>query len=553
MKPERKLKLKESLKVRFSKKGKNLFRMFLNKTLVLLLFAIFLTSCQKNSSSPIKQQILRTCLASDISSLDPRKGVDMATQGVVRMLFAGLVYLDENLVPKLDLANSYRVSDDFKTYTFYLKECCWSDGSPITAEDFEQTWKAALTPAYSSGNTNLFHFIKNGRKACLGSVSIDLFGVRALDDKTLVIELEKPNPHFLNILTNSIFSPVHKSLRYDRIDFKHLISSGPFQLKKYLLQNQITLDKNPYYWDAANVHLDQLDYFIIKDQGTALLMFEKGEIEFLGDPFIKISSDAIPDLQAKGLIHSVQGAGTQWLFFNTKKFPYNNANIRKALSMAIDRQKILVDVMHYDHSSPPLGLIPKILKKEKWHPWFNDNDVKGARECFAKGLKELGITAQEFPAITIDYATNILWSKVLQAIQRMWIENLGIHVNNVGTDSAIFLQKLATHEFDIARMGWLMQYDDAVNLLEIFKYKNMKPNYTGWENSDYIQHADAMMLSSEKEKWDHIEAAEKIFFDEMPSIPLMDTLILYLEQPYVKGINVNYLMQIDFRRASIER
>lgn len=518
----------------------------------LFVFFILLTGCQKHSSSAHPKQTIRTCLAADISSMDPRKGVDMATQGVVRMLFTGLAYLDQNLVPQLDLASSFRVSDDHKTYIFFLKDCKWSDGSPITAQDFEETWKTALTPAYSCANTNLFYFIKNAKKAYLGTVSIDQVGVHALDDKTLVIELEKPNPHFLNVLINSVFSPVHKSMRYDRIDFNHLVSSGPFRLKKYLLQNQIVLEKNPHYWDADNIHLEELDYYIIKDQATALLMFEKGEVDWLGDPLIKISSDAIPDLQSKKLLHWVQGAGTHWLFFNTKKFPYNNANIRKALSFAIDRQKILSDIMHFDHPSLPLGLIPKILKKEKWHPWFKDNDITCAKEYFEKGLKELGITAQEFPIITINYATNTLWAKVLQAIQQMWIENLGIHVKNEGTDSAIFVRKFANQEFDIARMGWLMQYDDAVNLLDIFKFKNTQPNFTGWENPEYIRHAEAIPSCSEKEKWEHVEAAEKIFFDEMPSIPLMDSTALYLEKPYVKGVRVNYMFQIDFRWASID-
>lgn len=476
----------------------------------------------------------------------------MATQGVIRMLFAGLVYLDQNLVPQLDLASSYRVSDDFKTYVFFLKESRWSDGSPITAQDFVETWKTALTPAYSSPNTNLFHFIKNAKKAYLGTISLDQLGVKALDDKTLSIELETPNQHFLNILINSVFSPVHKSMRYNRIDFSHFVSSGPFTLKKYLLQNQIILNKNPYYWDADKIQLEEIDYFIIKDQATALLMFEKKEIEWLGDPLTKISSDAIPHLREKGLLHSVQGAGTHWLFLNTKKFPYNNANIRKALSLAIDRQKILVDVMNYDHPTPPLGLIPQILKKEKWHPWFQDNDVVRAKKCFAKGLKEMGITAEEFPTITISYATNAIWSKVLQAIQQMWIETLGIKVQNEGTDSAIFITKFANQEFDIARMGWVMQYDDLVNLLDIFKYKNIQPNFTGWENPEYIRHTEAIFSSSEKERWEHVEAAEKIFFDELPSIPVMDATALYLQQPYVKGVHVNHLFQIDFRWASVD-
>ena len=477
----------------------------------------------------------------------------MATQGVVRMLFAGLVYLDRDLVPQLDLASSYQVSEDFKTYTFFLKDCRWSDGSPITAHDFEETWKTALTPGFFSANTNLFHFIKNGKKAYLGAKSIDQVGVKALDDKTLCIELEKPNSHFLNVLVNSVFSPVHKSMRYGAIDFKNLVCSGPFKLKKYLLQNQLILHKNPYYWNADHIQLEEIDYLVVKEAATALLMFEKQEIDWLGEPLIKISYDAVPHLQETGTLHYVYGAGTHWLFFNTKKFPYNNANIRKALSLSIDRYRILTDILHLKHPTPPLGLIPQFLKKERWHPWFKDNDIERAKQYFAQGLSELNITAQEFPTITISHGNNLLWSNVLQAIQQMWSENLGVQVKNDGTDAAVFISKLTNHDFDIARMGWLMQYDDPVNLLDIFKYKNILPNYSGWENSEYIRHAEAIDACSENEKWNHFEAAEKIFFDEMPSIPVMDTTGLYVEQPYVKGVHVNYLFQIDFRWASIEK
>jgi len=537
-----------------SKKQKNGLKFFSSiclKTLTgVLLSLVSLTACQKNPS--LKKQKLRTCVSTDISSFDPRKGTDMAAQGVVRMLFAGLAYLDQNLVPQLDLASSYRVSDDFKTYTFFLRDSYWSDGSLVTAQDFEETWKTALTPAYSSANTNLFYFIKNAKKAYLGTISIDQIGVKALDNKTLRIELEKPNPHFLNVLINSIFSPVHKSMRYDPVDTKHLVSSGPFLLNKYLFKDQIILHKNPHYWNTSQIHLDEIDYYIIRDQTTALFMFEKKEIDWLGEPLIKIAADAIPDLRSKGLLHSVHGAGTHWLFFNTRKFPYNNANIRKALSLAIDREKILTDILHFENKIPLPGLIPQILKKTKWHPWFKDNDIVRAKECFEKGLQELGITAQQFPAITINASTNVLWLKILQAVQQMWIQNLGISVNTEASDSAVMLHKFANYEFGIARMGWLGQYDDPACLLDIFKYKNIQPNYTGWENPEYIRHTDAIASCSETEKWEHIEAAEKIFFDELPSIPLMDTIGFYLEQPYVKGVRVNHLFQIDFRWASIE-
>lgn len=518
---------------------------------VLLLFLI--CGCQPTEHKPKNRpQILRTCIAADILSSDPRKGVSMHNQGVVRMLFAGLVRLEQDLTPRLELAESYRISPDYKTYVFTLKDCKWSDGSPITASDFENSWKAALTPAYSSAGTNMFFHIKNGRKAFLGQISIDQFGVKALDDKTLVIELENPNPHFLNILFHSVFSPVHKSMLYTPPNNAQLICSGPFCLKKHLFENQIVLEKNPSYWNSANVKLDELHYYIIKDRQTALAMFEKEELDWLGEPLTKIALESIPSLKAKGRLNSFPFAGQQWMFINTEKKPLSNVNIRKALSYAMNRKMIMKELLHLDEAQPTLGLIPKIVKKEKWHPWFVDNDVQEAKALFEKGLGELGLLGKPFPKIKISYhiATD---PKPIQAIQQMWKENLGIDVEVDAMDPSSLFNNWYSRNYDITWLGWIVPYNDPTCMMELFKYKNSQPNNSGWENSDFIRHAEASLSSgSESERLAHNEAAEKIFCDEMPSIPVYDTVAFYLQQPYVKDVVVNELYLVDFERAYLE-
>ena len=422
--------------------------------------------------------------------------------------------------------------------------------SPLTI--LKLRGKVRSSPAHASTNTNLYYFIKNAKKALEKEVPLDHVGVKALDDTTLFVELEHPHPNFINVVINTIFSPVHQSLRDTPLDSKNLISSGPFLLKNHALQNQITLERNPHYWNADQTHLDQIHYLVIKDPATALLMFEKGELDWMGEPLMRLSTDALPDLKKKGLLRTLPAAGTQWLFFNTNKPPLNNANVRKALAYAIDRHKIQRDVMHDDSALTALGLIPRILKKERWHPWFQDNDMEKAREYLAKGLGELGTTVDQLEPIAIHYPMHPTWSKVLQALQQMWEQNLGIKIRCEGCDTQIFFSQLYNFKHDIARFGWVMQYDDLVNLLEVFKFKNKRPNCTGWENPNYIYHTDASYTDNEEEKWQHVEAAEKIFFDEMPAIPLVNILIGYVEQPYVKGVFVNYLYQIDFRWASIE-
>lgn len=519
----------------------------------LLLALCILSSCRQNSREfPSCPQRIRTCLNADISSLDPRKGANMITQSVLRMLHAGLVYLDENLEPKLDLASSYQVFDNYRTYVFFLKDCVWSDGSPITAYDFERSWKEALSPTYCSFNTNLLYFIKNAKAAFLGEVSLDKVGIHAIDNKTLVIELEKPNINFLNILINIVFSPVHKSMKDNPNTTLPLISSGPFQMQKYSFQNQIILEKSPTYWDANNVKLEEIQYFIIKDPFTAQLMFEKGEIDWLGSPMSKICIDSIPALKKQGFSNNKDCAGTQWIFINTKKTHLSNSHIRKALAYAINRSTIMKDILHQDNiSSLSLGLIPKILKKERWHPWFQDHDIKQACYHFSQGLKELNLTPQTFPIINLLLVEGG-HNKVAEAITQMWSDVLGIRVKCETVDSALLFPRLVSGDFDATRLGWVMQYNDMGSLLEIFKTKNVTPNFTGWENSDYIYHTDSYQTANLSDRLAHIEAAEQIFFDEMPSIPVYNEGIPYLCKPYVKGVHVNYLLQIDFRRAYID-
>jgi len=496
---------------------------------------------------------LRTCLAADIASFDPRKEVNMMGQGVIRMLFSGLVYLDKYRNIALDLADSYQISDDLKTYTFFLKNCRWSDGSPITARDFEASWKGALTPACASLSTNLFFFIKNAKKAFLGELSLDEVGVRSLDETTLLVKLEEANSQFLKILTSSVFSPVHKSI-YDTSKMQEmLVSSGPFLLQQHRYDDKIVIKRNDQYWNNLNTQMEQIEYLIIKDPATALLMFENGEIDWLGGPLMQLPSDSLSLLKEKGICHWPDVAGIQWLIFNTEKFPYRNVHIRKALAYAIDRNKIIRNILNIENFSAPLGLIPAILKREKWHPWFQDHDTAGAQEHFAQGLRELGVTIDTFPTLTLSYPSlSFTWATIAQAIQQMWMETLKISVNVEALDYSTLNAKLLNRDYEMARFGWVMQYDDPSSLFELFKLRDVQPNCTGWENKDYIHHVEASRECCDQERWLHFELAEKVFFDEMPATPLSVATAVYLQQPHVKGVEVNHLFQVDFRSAYVE-
>lgn len=522
------------------------------KSLAYFLVLCLLTACgvqDPPKSSP--KQVLRTCLKTDPPSMDPRVGVDALSDAVIRMLFDGLTYMDKEGKTALALADSYEVSSNYQIYKFWLKDAKWSDGTPLTAHDFELTWKGMLSPQAVAPNCNLLYLIKNGRAAKKGEISTEEVGVHALDDKTLLIELEYPHTTFLDALTNCAFYPLHPKMREGTLNYHSYISSGPFQLKEYQFQNKIVIAKNPHYWNASSVHLDEVDFYIIRDESTALLMFRNGEVDWLGSSLGELSIEALPALREKKLLSVVPVAGTNWIEFNTQKFPFNNVHIRRALALAIDRKAIVDNIFHGEFQVA-LSHIPKIQKKEEWHPFFQDNDIQEAKRIFAQGLKELNLSLKEFPVVTLIYNNADMWHKMVQAIQYQWSKVLGINVQIQGMDWGTYIARLWKKDFEIARFGWRVQYNDPANLLEVYKYKDFLNNHTGWENPLFTTYLDQALSCLEKSRWAFLDSAEKILMEEMPIAPICHVFSLFIQKDYVKYVYVSSLNTVDFRWAYIE-
>lgn len=521
---------------------------------LMLLFTCLMMGCgvQESFTPKTQKQILRTALKTDPPSMDPRVGVDVVSDAVIRMLFDGLAYIGRNGTTELSLAESYEASSNYQTYTFHLKQVKWSDGTPLTAHDFEATWKGMLAPDAVAPNSNLLYLIKNGRAAKKGECSVEEVGVRALDERTLFIELENPHTTFLDALTNCAFYPLHPKMRENALNYSDYSCCGPFQLKEYQFQNKIIVSKNPYYWDAENVSIDEVHFYIVRDEITSLLMFKKGEIDWLGSGLTGFGMDAIPDLKKKGLLSIIPVAGTNWLEFNIEKFPYNNSHIRKALGLAIDRKAIVENIFHNEYEVA-LSQIPKIQKQDLWHPFFRDNDKEEAKRLFAQGLEELQVAKKDFPIVTILYNNSDMWHKMVQAIQQQWSEVLGINVQIQGIDWGTYIGRLWKKDFEVARFGWRVQYDDPANLLEVYKYKDFLNNHTGWENSEYTTYLDKASQCLERSRWAFLDSAEKILMEEMPAIPLCHTYSLYVQKEYVKDVFVSSLNTVDFRWAYLEQ
>jgi len=332
------------------------------------LLPIFLIpGCQKKNE-PIKnsQRYLNLSFTSDVRSFDPRIGIDGPSAFSVKILFEGLTRVDVNGVLQPAIAERYEVSEDGKTYTFFLRPCKWTNGEEITAYDFEYSWKKIIAPVGDVMGVHNFYPIKNVRKALNKKCSIDEVGIKVLNAKTLQIELENPTPYFLDILATPSFMPV--SAKVDKAD-PHwasktgdaFVCNGPFHLEEHRLENEILVKKNPSYWDASSIKLPGIKIAIINDVSTQLQLFEKGNLEWLGMPLSKVPLDAIEHLKKNEKVRFAPTLGIYWYFLNTESFPFNNRKIRRAFACAINREEIIDHILQGEET-PAMEFSPSLKR-----------------------------------------------------------------------------------------------------------------------------------------------------------------------------------------------
>jgi oligopeptide transport system substrate-binding protein len=267
-----------------------------------------------------------------------------------------------------------------------LIDAQWSDGTEVTAFDFEYAWKTILSPAFHSESASDLYIIKNGQDAKMGRVSMDAIGIRALDAKTLQVDLTHPVPYFPGLTAGHLFFPIPKHIAEKSPNWADsasslYVSNGPFLLKKWQRNNKILLEKNELYWDKDAVQLTKISFSLIEDENTELAMFENQEIDWCGTPFSSLPLDALPSLKKKDkvIIHPI--SGTYYYVFNTKLFPFNNVHIRRAFSLAINRQMITENIMQ-SGQLPATALIPPTMWKEDRH-YFKDHDALEAKKVEA--------------------------------------------------------------------------------------------------------------------------------------------------------------------------
>ncbi|MGG4450361.1 peptide ABC transporter substrate-binding protein [Brevibacillus sp. HB1.1] len=505
------------------------------------------------SKEPAKAQVLRWNLHSEPPTGDPGLAEDTTSAAIVKAVFDGLTRIGPSGKPEEAVAEKIEVSSDMKTYTFKLRDSKWSNGEPVTAHDFEYAWKRALDPKTASNYAYQLYYIKNAEKANKGTGSLEDVGVKALDDKTLQVELTNPTPFFLELTAFQTYFPVNKKVvETDEKwsgEAKTHVGNGPFKMESWEHKSKMVLVKSDNYWDKDSVKLDKIEFSMVEDENTELSMFENGEIDWAGSPLSSLPTDAMPALKDSGKLQVKPVGATYWYKFNTEKPPFNNVKIRKAFAYGINRQ-ILIDNVLQANQQPAMAAVPPTMGLNTGG-YFKDNDQETAKQLLEEGMKELGIS--KLPPIKLSYNTSEGHKKIAEAIQDQWRQNLGAEVKLENQEWKVYLETMHEGNYQVGRLGWSGDFNDPINFLELFKEKDGGNNDTRWENPKFKELLNQSATESDPEKRKVIlREAEQIMMDEMPIMPIYFYTHTWVKNDKVKGIFQDGLGAIDWKWASIE-
>lgn len=484
--------------------------------------------------------------AAEPETLDSGMSNDVISGAFIRSLYDSLVRLDKDGKPANSVASDIKVSDDKKVYTFTLRDSKWSNGEPVTANDFAFAWKRTLDPKTASGSAYKYYPIKNARAYYQGKAKVEDVGIKVPDDKTLEVTLENPTPYFLTLAT--FYYPVNQKVVESNADWakktETLVTNGPFKLVNWEHKNKIELAKNDQYWEKDVVKLDKIEFSMIEDSNTELELYNSGELDWAGGPISGLPADAIGPQRDEGKLKTMERATNYYLLFQTEKAPFTNTKIRKAFAYAINRKDI-ADNIGQAGQTPLMGFVPKSasLKPEGY---FKDNDTEMAKQMLAEGLKELGVS--KLPEITYLYNTSELSKKIAEAMQAQWKQVLGVDVKLINKELKVMFDDQEQGKYMISRTGWTGDYNDSVNFLELLMEKYSSNNTTFWSSEKYVELVQKSYAEPDEAKRNqYLLDAESILMDEMPVTGVYSSVNSWVQNDKVKGVTVDPLGYIDFK------
>lgn len=502
-------------------------------------FALFTAAC---NAPPQDVRVLRIGNHAEPSSLDPHRSEDVPARNIQRDLFEGLVSEAPDGEIVAGVARHWSVSDDGLTWMFSLRpDARWSNGDPLTAEDFVFSFRRAVTPQTAGITSETLLPIRNAAAIIRGDAPPETLGVSAPDPLTLRIDLEVPTHYFLGVLTHPSTFPVHPGTVRAAGDHwareGTLVSNGAYRLKEWRVQSHIELERNPWYHDARHVAIERVDYLPIEDQRAELARFEAGDLHIT----YGVPPGRIDWLRANypGALKLHPWFGVYYIGLNTTRPPLDDVRVRRALSLAIDRDVLARDVAGSGETSA-YAWIPAIGNYEpappEWSAWPMDERL--AEAC--RLLADAGYGAETPLHVELLYNTRDRDQRIVTAVASMW-RQIGVATALRNEEWKVYLQSRRQLDRTQAfRSGWIGEYPDPNSFAEIL-HSEHGMNEFGWDNPRYDELLRKATRATPLHRLELFAAAEREILADVPLIPLFHYAKARLVSPAVGGYRGNLM------------
>ena len=470
-------------------------------------------------AEPVEDKVVfRISNGAEPESLDPAKIQGVPEHRIFETLFEGLIVYDPQTADGIPgLAESWEVSEDGMTYTFKLRKANWSDGTPITANDVVYSWLRELAPETASPYAWFpVMFLAGAEAYNMGEAGPEAVQIRALDDYTFQMDLIGPLPYVIGALGHYSFAvvPQHAIEKYgdEWILPGNFVGNGPYTLKEWTPQDKIVAVKNEAYWDAENVKLDEVVFYASDDNNTNYNMYISGQVDWL----TAIPNDKLDSVMMREDYQVAPQLSTYYYTIQTTKAPFDDARVRRALSLAIDRETLVEEVTKAGQI-PGWGIVPNMAGYDALEfPYDNmDDAIAEAQELLAAAGYPNGVG---FPSFSLLYNTDDSHKMIAEYVQQQWANNLGINCTLENQEWATYLSNRNAGNFDVARAGWVGDYQDPNTFLDMF-VTGAGMNGGKYSNEDYdLFINEAARMEAGAERMEILKTAESIMIDEDQAI-----------------------------------
>jgi len=531
--------------------------------LVLLTAALLFAGCSKQESvatagsSPVPRKVLRYGNGAEPQDLDPQIVTGTPENRLITTFAEGLVSEDPrmNVIP--GVAERWEITPDGLTYTFHLRsDAKWSNGDPVTAQDFVQSYQRELNPAIGSEYAYmLFNHVRGAKDYYDGKIrDFAQTGFQAPDPRTLVITLRQPAPFLLHAMNHYAWYPVHiptvrkfggldrRSTAWTRPE--NYVGNGPYVLKEWKPNQVIVAERSPTYWDRARVKIDEIDFYPVELADTEERMFRTGQLDITNE--VPLTKLAVYRREHPESVRVDPYDGIYFYRFNVLRQPFDDVRVRRALALAIDRESLVKYVTLADEEPAYSFVPPNLLGYRSEHAF--KADVGEARRLLAAAGYPDG---RGFPRVELLYNTLEKHKTIAEALQQMWRKNLGVDITLTNEEWKVYIDAQHSHNFQFERAGWIADYIDPHVFFDLWETGNGN-NDTNWGNPEYdrLLHS-ALSAANNADRFAIYQRMEKILVDEMPVLPIFYYTRARLVSPRVRGFVTTPLDNFSWKYADV--